>query len=78
MKMYGGVEGELHAFLISALDRGECSASLLGRFNQEERATDIHWIWGCVGPRLGLDAVAKRKDISASAGNRNEVNQPVT
>jgi hypothetical protein len=27
----------------------------------QERALRYHWIWGCVGPRAGLDAVVKRK-----------------
>jgi hypothetical protein len=42
--------------LTSALDRGVWSASRPDRFTSGERATDIHWIGGRVGPRAGLDA----------------------
>jgi hypothetical protein len=62
MKMYWGVEVELHTFLNSGLDGGEWSASLLGRFNPPgERTTGAHWIGGCVGPRTSLDAVGEKK-----------------
>jgi hypothetical protein len=47
--------------LTSALDADEWSASLTGRFTSRERAPGNHWIGGWVGPRAGLDAVAKRK-----------------
>jgi hypothetical protein len=30
-------------------------------FTPEERASVIHWVGGCVGPRAGLDDVEKRK-----------------
>jgi len=42
IEMYGGVEVHLHAFLTAALDGGEWSASLSGRFNPEERAPGIN------------------------------------
>jgi hypothetical protein len=45
-----------------ALDEGEWSASRLGRFTPRERAHGTHLIWGWVGPRAGLDAVAKRQN----------------
>jgi hypothetical protein len=45
----------------SALDGGEWSASRPERFTPRERAPDIHWIGGWVGPRAVLDAVVKRK-----------------
>jgi hypothetical protein len=51
MKTYGVVEVYLQAFLTSALDGGECSASCPGRFTPRERATGTHWIGGCVGPQ---------------------------
>jgi hypothetical protein len=47
--------------LISALDRGEWSASRLGHFAPRERAPGTHWIGSWVGPRAVLDAVVKRK-----------------
>jgi hypothetical protein len=64
MKAYLGVEVYLHAFLISALDGNNRSASRTGRFIPRERAPVTHWIGGWVGPRAGLDAVVKRKITS--------------
>jgi hypothetical protein len=55
MKTYGEVEVLLHAFLTSALDGGEWSASRPGRF-----IPITHWIGGSVGLRKGPDAVKKR------------------
>jgi hypothetical protein len=48
-------------FLTSALDGGEWLASRPGRFTPGERAPNKHWTGGWVGPRVGLDAVEKRK-----------------
>jgi hypothetical protein len=61
MKAYWGVEVQLHTFFTSPLDGGERSASRPGRFTLKYRAPGTHWIEGWVGPRAGLDAVAKRK-----------------
>jgi hypothetical protein len=48
--------------LTLALDGGEWSASHPGRFIPwGGRTPRTHWIGGWVGPRAGLDAVAKRK-----------------
>jgi hypothetical protein len=69
MKTYCGVEVQIHAFLTSALDGGEWSASQPGHFNRRERAHGTHWIGDWVGPRAVLDTVAKRK-IPSPAGNR--------
>jgi hypothetical protein len=55
------VEIQLHAFLTSALDGGEWSASRPGRFTPRERAPGTHWIGGRVGSRAVLDTVVKRK-----------------
>jgi len=52
MKTRGKVEVQLHAFLTSALDGGELSASRPGRFTP-----DIHWIGRCVVSTDGLDAM---------------------
>jgi hypothetical protein len=57
MKTYWGVEVYLHAFLNSALDGGEWSASRPGRFTLRERAPGTHWIGVWVGFRAVLDAV---------------------
>jgi hypothetical protein len=69
MKVYWGVEVQLHAFLTPALDGGEWSASRPGRFTPREIAHDTHWIGGWVGPRAGLDAMVKRK-FPVSAATR--------
>jgi len=61
MKTYWGVEVQLHTFLTSALDGGECQVSRPGRFTPTERAPGTLWIGGWVGPRVILDAVVKRK-----------------
>jgi hypothetical protein len=64
MKTYWGVEVQLHAFLTSALDGGEWSASRSGRFTPREGTPGTHWIEGWVSPRAVLDAVVKRKTPS--------------
>jgi len=46
-----------HAFLTSALDGGEWSASRLGRFTPRKRAHDALWSGGWMVSRAGLDAV---------------------
>jgi hypothetical protein len=52
-----GSGGIAPPFLASALDGGEWSASLLGRFTPEERAPGAHWLGGWVDSRVDLDAV---------------------
>jgi len=69
METYGGVEVWLHAFLTSALDGGEWSASLPGRFAPREGAPNARWVGGWVGTGGGMDALA-RGGIPASAWNR--------
>jgi len=65
-----GVEVQLHAFLTSAIDTGEWSASRPGRFSSRIRVPSTHRIGGWVGLRVGLDAVAKRKNPNITpAGN---------
>jgi len=53
MKMYGGRELQLHAFLTSALDVGKWSASCPGHFTPRKRALNTHL------PRASLDMVVK-------------------
>jgi len=55
------VEVYHHAFLTSALERSEWSASRPGYFTPRERAPGTHWIGGWVGPSASLDAMEKRK-----------------
>jgi hypothetical protein len=50
----------IQAFLTSALDVGEWSASRPGRFTPRERASGTHWTGGWVDPRAGLEAVVKK------------------
>jgi hypothetical protein len=47
--------------LTSAVDGGEWSALLFGRFSPRGRAPGTHWIGGWVGSRAGLNMVSKRK-----------------
>jgi hypothetical protein len=49
--------------LTSALDGGGWSASCPGRFTQGTTGTGDQWKEDCVGPKAGLDAVAKRIKI---------------
>jgi len=50
MKNYWGVKVQFHALLTSA-----------GSFTPRVRTSSTHWAGGCLDPRTGLDAVAKRK-----------------
>jgi hypothetical protein len=50
--------------LTSALDGGEWSVSLPGRFTPRERVPNTHWIGGWVCSRAILDAVVKGKILS--------------
>jgi hypothetical protein len=62
MKAYEGVEAQLHTFLKSALHGDKWSTSCSGGFTPGERVPGTHWIGGWVGPRIGRNAVAKRKN----------------
>jgi hypothetical protein len=75
MKTYGGVEVQSHASLISALDGGKWLDPRTGHFNPGETARCIYSIGGWMGPKVGLDAVAKREKIHASVRNRTPVVQ---
>jgi len=79
MKARWGSGGIAYAFLFSAPDGGEWSASRPGRFIPGEGAPDTHWIGGWVVPRRGMEAVTKRKIPTIDPlGNRILVVQPVT
>jgi hypothetical protein len=56
-------------FLSSAQNGGEWSASRSGRLTPGEIAPGTHWIWGWVGPRVGLDTAEKRKIIPRRESN---------
>jgi hypothetical protein len=61
MKTYWGSGGIAPRILISVLVEGDWSALLPAASLLWERALGTHWIGGWVGPRVDLDAVAKRK-----------------
>jgi hypothetical protein len=61
MKAYWGMEVQLQAFLTSALNGGEHSASRCGRFTPQGKSPGTNWTGGGVSPRAGLEAVVKRK-----------------
>jgi hypothetical protein len=64
MKVYGGVDVQIHIFLTLALAGGEQSASRPGRFTPGERAPCTHWTGGWVDPKAGLDDLKKRKFLT--------------
>jgi len=68
MTTYGGVEVYTQEFINSALDGGEWSASRPERSTPPERVAATHFIRGCVGPRISLDARAKRKNFVSMPG----------
>jgi hypothetical protein len=55
-------ELELHAFLMSALDGGEWSASCRGHLSLGGKNPGAHWILRWVGPRGGPEMVSKWKN----------------
>jgi hypothetical protein len=61
MKKHGGVDVQIHIFLISTVVGGEWSALRSGRFTPESRAHGTHCIGSWVDPRASLDDVEKRK-----------------
>jgi hypothetical protein len=79
MKAYWESGGIAAAFLTSALDGDEWSASPPGRFTPRERARGTHWIGGWVGPRAVLDVVVKRKipSLRRESNPRTPIIQPL-
>jgi len=65
VQAYGGVEVKLHTLLALAL-RGQLYA--LAYLPPGKKAFGIHWLGDWVGPRAGLDMLAKR-EVSAPAKN---------
>jgi hypothetical protein len=61
MKVYGGVDVQIHIFLTLALVGGEWSASCPSRFTPRETFPGTQWIRGWVGLRAGLEDVEKRQ-----------------
>jgi hypothetical protein len=57
MKVYGGVDVQIHIFLTLALAGGEWSASHPAHFTPRERTPSTHCIGGWVNLRASLDNV---------------------
>jgi hypothetical protein len=66
MKVYGGVDVQIHIFLTPALVGVERSASRTGSFTPGEIAPGTHWIRDWVDHRAGLDDVEKKKFLTLS------------
>jgi hypothetical protein len=78
MKTHGGIGVKLSTFLTSALGGGEWSAARPGRFISGETVDSTHWIGGCVDPRAGLDAVARRKMSLSMLGMEPQSSSPLS
>jgi hypothetical protein len=57
------VDTKLHLFLTSALKGGEQSGSQPSVYHLSYSSIDIHWIWGCVGPRDGQDTLEEQRNF---------------
>jgi hypothetical protein len=63
--------------LTLALDGGEWSGSRPDCFAPKERARSTYCVGCLVGPRVGLDAVVKRKIPSHCRDSNSQIIQPV-
>jgi hypothetical protein len=64
MKVYGGVDVQIHIFFPSALAGGDGSASRTFRFTFGEGDLSAHSIGVWVGPRASLDDTENRKFLT--------------
>jgi hypothetical protein len=64
MKVYGGVDVQIHVISTSTLVGGEWSASRSGHLIPGETAPGTHRIGEWMGPRAGLDDVEKGKFLT--------------
>ena len=77
MKSYGGVEAQLHPFLISALDGCKRSISDSGGFTPGEGAHDTHCMRVNVGPREGRTGnCGEKKDLFPLPRESNTIPWP--
>jgi hypothetical protein len=78
-EMYEVQEVKLHVFSKSVLVGGQKSTLLSGHFTAGNSDSGAYWVWGWLCPRVGLDAVTKRRH-NAPVGNctsRQSVIRPV-
>jgi hypothetical protein len=66
VKMYWGSGGSTPGILNLSARWNWMVSFTLRHFTPRKKAPGTHWIGGWVGPRAGLDAVAKRKIPSSS------------
>jgi hypothetical protein len=59
MKMYVGVEAQLHAGTKVVV-----KSTPPGRFTLEQRTPSTHWIGGSAGPTAGLNALEGEKTLA--------------
>jgi hypothetical protein len=62
----------IYNFLMSVLDEDEWSASPYGRFKSRERIPLIFLIGVWMGPRIGMNALERRKRLTPT-GNRSPI-----
>jgi hypothetical protein len=55
MKMYGGMDAQIHIFFTKTLNGAGWSDSHSSHFTPGETAPSIHWIRGLVDPRTSVD-----------------------
>jgi len=72
------VEVQLHAFLTSALDGDELSASRAGLFTAPERTHSTHWTGRWVGPGASMDAVVRTKIPEHKMRKKGNVHKTLT
>jgi hypothetical protein len=77
MKVYWGVEVEIHTFFEVGTRWGEWSASRPGCFTPGERTLGAHWIGGWMSPRAGLDAVTRRETPSPCRESNSGRTSPI-
>jgi hypothetical protein len=76
MKVYGGVDVQIHIFLTSALVGSEWSASRPCRFTPGEKASGTNWIEGWVDLKAGLDDLDKRKFLTLPGLEHRPLGRP--
>jgi hypothetical protein len=75
MKVYGGVDVQIHIFLTSALVGSQWSALRPCRFIPGE-TPGSHWIGGWMDPRASLDDVEERKSLTLSGLELRPLGRP--